>query len=177
MPNPIKKVVVVGPESTGKSTLTSALAHHYQTPWVPEYAREYLNSLNRNYHFEDLLNIAKGQIMRENEMEKKAKDLLFCDTDLHVIKVWSEHSFGRLHPWIEKSMASRRYDLYLLTDIDVPWEPDPLREHADPKMRKYFFDLYYDYLMTTGVPLVKISGDPKARLRAGIQAVDAILAP
>ncbi|MEX2514025.1 MAG: ATP-binding protein [Cyclobacteriaceae bacterium] len=177
MPDQIKKVVVIGPESTGKSTLTAALAKHYQEPWVPEYARDYLYSLNRGYHFEDLLKIAKGQIEKEIELEEKADGLLFCDTDLHVIKVWSEHSFGKLDPWIKETMTSRRYDLYLLTDIDVPWEPDPLREHPHPKMRKYFFDLYHEYLKATGVPYLKISGDPQARLNAGIQAVDLILAP
>src|SRR5690554_2291780 len=95
----IKKVVVIGPESTGKSTLTSGLSKAFSEPWVPEYAREYLEKLAEKYQYEDLLQIAKGQIAGEEEKIKKAEAILFCDTDLQVIKVWSDHKFERTDPW------------------------------------------------------------------------------
>ncbi|SHM31991.1 nicotinamide-nucleotide adenylyltransferase, NadR type [Cyclobacterium lianum] len=166
------RIVIIGPESTGKSTLSQGLAGHYSEPWVPEYAREYLAMLDRPYAFEDLLAIARGQIQLEDSLAKKAGKLLFCDTDLHVIHVWSTHKFGRTHPWITQKIKERQYDLYLLTDIDIPWQDDPLREHPDPEMRSYFMRLYEKVLVSTGVPWVKISGNPGQRLRAGIAAIE-----
>ena len=100
----LKKIVVIGPESTGKSSLCEALATHYRTSWVPEYAREYLETHGMDYSFDDLLTIARGQLALEDRLyaaaEAAGKELLFIDTDLYVIKVWSEFVFGRCHPWI-----------------------------------------------------------------------------
>jgi len=167
------KVVIIGPESTGKSTLTQALAAQYSEPWVPEFAREYLLQLDRTYRFDDLLEMARGQIECEDERAKQAKEILFCDTDLRVIKIWSEHKYGRTHPWITQQIQHRKYDLYLLTDIDIPWQEDPLREHPDPDMRTYFMQLYEQVLESSGVPWVKISGSSDERVRAGIAAIEA----
>ena len=121
------KIVVIGPESTGKSTLSKSLAEYFKCPWVPEYAREYLEKLKGQYTYDDLLKIAKGQINKEETAIKKTENLLICDTDLHVIKVWSQHKFGKVHSWVEQLITDRKYDLYLLTDIDIPWENDPQR--------------------------------------------------
>jgi NadR type nicotinamide-nucleotide adenylyltransferase len=169
----IKKISITGPESTGKSTLAQALAEHYQTVWVPEYARSYLDSLGREYTKDDLVEITKGQIKAEDEMEKKASGLLICDTDLLVIKIWHQHRFGQLHPLITDNYKRRSYDFYLLMDIDLPWKYDPQREH--PHLRQYFFDLYERELRKMGVQYAVISGENRFRLRSAITAIDKFL--
>lgn len=171
----IKKIVIIGPESTGKSTLTKGLADFFEEPWVEEFAREYLQNLDRNYEYEDLLEIAKGQIDLENQQIQSAKRLLFCDTDLHVIKVWSDHKYKKTHPWILEQIKQRTYNLYLLTDIDIPWQEDPLREHPDPSMRQYFFHIYYQALLELDTPFFLISGSPEQRLERAIKLVNEFL--
>ena len=131
----IKKVVVLGPECAGKSELSEYLARAFNTVWVPEYAREYLDKLAKPYGPEDLPLIAKGQLMLEDEMETKANRTLICDTDLYVIKIWSMFKYGYCDPAILKAIESRKCDLYLLTYIDIPWAYDPLREHPDQRER------------------------------------------
>lgn len=167
----IKKIVVIGSESTGKSTLSAALAAALHTVWVPEYARGYLEGIGREYTENDLLQIARGQLQSEDELLAQANKYLICDTDLHVIKVWSENTYGRCHTDVLEAIAARRYDLYLLTDIDIPWEDDPLREHAAPEERNYFYSLYRDIVINSGVPWVNISGTHKERLQKALAAV------
>lgn len=169
------KVVVIGPESTGKSTLSERLAGHYQTMWVPEYARQYLDELSRPYEQQDLLVMAEGQLRLEEERAALANGVLVCDTDLHVIKVWSEHKYGDCDPRILEMIAMRRYDLYLLTYIDIPWEEDPQREHPDPTMREYFYQVYKDIVVNSGVPWVDIRGSYEERLQRATEAVDKLL--
>lgn len=169
------KVVVIGPESTGKSTLSGQLAAHYQTMWVPEYARQYLEALPRPYEQSDLLQIAKGQLAQEDQLAVQANRLLICDTDLHVIKVWSEHKYGNCDPEILQIIKDRKYDLYLLTYIDIPWEEDPQREHPDPAMREYFYNVYRELVMESGVPWVEIRGSLEERIASAIAAVDRLL--
>ncbi|MGB3587118.1 MAG: ATP-binding protein, partial [Tunicatimonas sp.] len=154
------KIITTGPESSGKSTLAQALAGYYQVVWVPEYARDYLNKLNRPYQEEDLLKIAKGQIKREDEAAKGKPDLLICDTSLMVIKIWSEYRYRRCHPWILKQIERRPLDLYLLCTPDIPWEPDPQREN--PTNRDELFLLYQQALADE--PAVTIQGNYQQRL-------------
>lgn len=165
------KIVVIGPESTGKSTLSKGLAEYLKCPWVPEYAREYLEKLEGQYTYDDLLEIAKGQFQEEEKAISKAEKLLICDTDLHVIRVWSQHKFGKVHPWIEQQIIRRKYDLYLLTDIDIPWENDPQREHPEPEQRAYFFEIYKDIVVGSGIPFRIISGSTEERLNKSIQFI------
>ncbi|RYD58382.1 MAG: ATPase [Sphingobacteriales bacterium] len=165
-----KRIVVIGPESTGKSTLSEALADALHTVWVPEYARQYLLDINRPYTEADLLEIAKGQITQEDKMAEEANSYLVCDTDLHVIKVWSEHSYSRCHRWVLEQIATRRYDLYLFTDIDVEWVDDPLREHPGP-WRQYFYHVYHDIVQNTNTPWALISGSHEERLQKALTAV------
>ena len=167
----IKKIVIIGPESTGKSTLTKGLAGEFGEPWVEEYAREYLDGLGRAYDYGDLLEIAKGQVALEDQKIKSAKKLLFCDTDLHVIKIWSDHKFHKTHPWILQQIKQRKYDLYFLTDIDIPWQEDPMREHPDPAMREYFYRKYHRIVLDSHVPFARISGSPEERLHQAIKAI------
>lgn len=167
----VKKIVVIGPESTGKSTLSAALADALHTVWVPEYARQYLEQLNRPYTLDDLLTIAKGQLTLEDELAKQASNILVCDTDLHVIKIWSEASYGSCHKWILEQIAHRKYDMYILTYIDTEWQDDPLREHPLPEERQYFYNLYHDIVHDAPVPAIVVKGPHEERLKTALQAI------
>lgn len=165
-----QRIAIVGPESTGKSRLSQELAHHYNTVWVPEYAREYLNELGRPYQKEDLLKIAEGQLRQEDELAASAGKRLFCDTNLIVIKIWSDVKYGECDARIVKWMNERRYDLHLLTDVDLPWEDDPLREH--PEMRERLFELYEAELKTLNVDYKIVCGTHEKRLENAVKAVE-----
>lgn len=171
----MKRIVVIGPESTGKSTLSEQLAAHFNTEWVREYAREYLEQLGRPYEQHDLLQIAKGQLQLEDETASRAKDRIICDTDLYVIKVWSEAKYGECDPRILQMIAERQYDLYLLTYIDIPWTDDPLREHPLPSEREYFYSIYRDVVINSGVPWADVRGDYDQRLKTAVDAVKRLL--
>ena len=162
----VKRIAVVGPESTGKSELSQQLARELNTEWVPEYARFYLDRLDRPYEQSDLLEIAKGQLAWEDDKAIYANEYLICDTNLIVTKVWSDHSYGSTDEWIEESLKERIYDAYLLTDIDVPWRPDPQREH--PQLREYFFDVYKSYLEKHGLPYSVVKGIEGDRLQSAM---------
>jgi NadR type nicotinamide-nucleotide adenylyltransferase len=169
----IKRIGIIGPESTGKSTLSRQLAAHFQIQWVPEFARKYLIDINRSYEESDLLNIAKGQKQAEELAVQSANNFLFCDTTLIVVKVWSEHSYGRCHPWILEQVDQMKYDYFFLTDIDMPWEEDPQREH--PHMREYFFNIYKNYLENGGFPYSLVSGNEEERLQLAIAKVGSLI--
>lgn len=172
----MKKVVVIGPESTGKSTLCQQLAAHYRTSWVPEYAREYLLQHGNQYTYNDLLTIAKGQLALEDRIAAAAKtDLIFVDTDMYVMKVWCEFVFGKCHPWILDRIAERTCDLYLLCNIDLPWVQDGLREYPDIRNREMLYHIYRDILINQYVPWQEISGIEEERLQKAIFATDKIL--
>src|SRR5690606_8567128 len=103
--------------------------------------------------------------------EKLAERMLFCDTNLYVIKVWSDHKFKKADPWILEQLQKRRYDFYLLTHIDIPWEEDPLREHPDPSMRGYFYQQYLQIVRNSKVPFAIIRGNPQERLTSAIDTI------
>jgi NadR type nicotinamide-nucleotide adenylyltransferase len=186
---PLKKIVVIGPESTGKSTLCEALAAHYQTDWVREYAREYLEKHGMEYTYETLSVIARGQLALEDEGAERGRreaergqgaaagggGLLFIDTDLYVIKVWSEYVFGRCEAWILDEIVRRRYDAYLLANTDLPWADDPLREYPDPGVRGRLFQIYKDLLINQSVPWAEVSGVGDERLERAMGAVERLL--
>lgn len=166
----IKKVAVVGPECTGKSELSAFLATYYNTIWVKEYARSYIDNLNRPYEETDLLKIAIGQLNLEDNALAKANKVLICDTNLLVVKIWSEYRYGRCHEEILQMMQARAYDLYLLTYIDLPWEDDPQREH--PMERESLWDIYKKELETQSTPYVEIAGDRSQRRALAINAIN-----
>lgn len=167
-----KRILILGPESTGKSTLAEDLANHFGEPWVPEFAREYLEKIDRPYRFEDLAEIGKGQLALEDQKAEKAQKFLFCDTDLRVIHIWSEHRFGKTDPYVLEEIQQRKYELILLTDTDLPWEPDPLREYPELEMRQYFFEKYRKLAEQSGFPYLIVSGDREKRLKDAVTAVD-----
>ena len=187
----IKKIVVVGPESTGKSTLCRQLASHYHSLWCAEYAREYLLKNGTNYSFENLLEVAKGQIALEEKATEELlgllfqhqnqagsvsmKPYLFIDTDMYVMKVWCEFVFGKCHTWILDRIVERKYDLYLLCKPDLPWVKDELREYPDETTRIRLYHHYRELLSQQNVPWVEISGLEADRLKKAVEAVDRYL--
>jgi NadR type nicotinamide-nucleotide adenylyltransferase len=185
----LRKIVIIGPESTGKSTLCKQLAEHYKTLWCPEFAREYLLKHGMNYTFDDLLTIAKGQLALEDEYAEEArspksevgnittadKSFLFIDTDLYVMKVWCEFVFDNCHRFILDQIVERKYDLYLLCNVDLPWVKDELREYPDLESRQRLYFIYKDIMLNQSVPWVDISGDYNERLQKATTAVDAIM--
>jgi len=177
-PSNILKVVVFGPESTGKTTLAKALASHYHTEWVPEYAREYLQEkwdrTQKTCRPEDLPSIASGQIARENSLTRSADRLLICDTDLLVTKVYSEVYYdGFCDPEIERYALQNTYDLYLLTSIDVPWVPDDLRDK--PEEREEMFERFKSALEHHKRSFIILKGSPEKRLKEAIVHIDKLL--
>ena len=168
------RISLTGPESTGKSTLAAQLAAHYGTVFVPELARAYLEERGPHYTLPDLEAIAHGQLAAEAAAAAQATQLLFCDTDLLVIKIWAENAFGTCPAWVLAELARPRYALTLLLGIDLPWEPDPLREHPAPIQRQYFYDLYRAELQARRWPFVEISGAPAQRFAQACTAVDAL---
>jgi len=183
----LKKIVIIGPESTGKSTLCEQLAQHYETTWCPEFAREYLLSNGTSYEFDDLLTIARGQLALEDEfttqletnslpmLEAGGHLPLFIDTDMYVMKVWCEFVFNKCHRFILDEILTRQYDLYLLCNIDLPWVADELREYPDLHTRKKLYSIYKDIMINQPVPWVDISGGYEERLSKAIVSINKIL--
>jgi len=172
----MKRIVIIGPESTGKSTLCQQLANHFKTVWCPEYAREYLLANGTNYTYEDLTAIAKGQLQLQAVTEAKAQNnFCFIDTDMYVMKVWHEVAFSACPAWILKSIVKNDCDLYLLCNTDLPWTKDELREYPDLKTRQRLFSMYKDIVINSGIPWAIVSGTNEERLQTAIEAVHHLL--
>ncbi|MDB4134688.1 ATP-binding protein [Flavobacteriaceae bacterium] len=172
------KVVLFGPESTGKTTLSRQLARHYNSVWVREFARQYLqnkwNNERKTCEPSDLIPIARGQIKLENELASKANKVLICDTDLLETKVYSEaYYIGSCDPKLEKYAIENSYDLYLLTYIDIPWEADDLRDK--PKQRAEMFNAFESELKKYNKPYVILKGDKETRLNEAINLIDKLI--
>jgi len=164
--NLIKKIVITGPESSGKTTLAKLLAEEYNTTFVKEYAREYLSTLRQaqgdnSYTLEDVLIMAKEQL---NQEENITKQLSFLDTDLTVYAIWIKEKYKLEIDWIIAHLKMSRDKLYLLCDIDVEWEEDPLREHPNIEDRKRFFQGYKNLLEKNHLSYHVISGDIPTRI-------------
>lgn len=172
------KVVLYGPESTGKTTLAKALAKHYNTQWVPEFARDFLqdkwDKSQETCTLEDLITIAHGQLAAENKALEKAHKFLFCDTNILVTKVWSETHFeGYCAPELNLLLSQTSYDLYLLTGIDVPWEKDDLRDR--PQERDKMYTYFKTQLEQFNFPFLQLKGTPEQRLQQATIALDHLL--
>ena len=172
------KIVLFGPESTGKTTISQQLARHYNTVWVPEYARDYLqnkwNNFRKTCENDDLIPIAIGQMKMENELSKKADKVLICDTDLLETKVYSQEYYGGyVDPRLDVAAQTNTYDLYLLTYIDTPWEEDDLRDR--PELRLEMFQAFENALKTHGKKYIILKGGRKKRFNKAIKAIDKII--
>ncbi|TAI47895.1 AAA family ATPase [Flagellimonas allohymeniacidonis] len=177
-PSNLVKVVLFGPESTGKTTLSRQLADHYQTEWVPEYAREYLQKKwdreQKTCEPHDLLPIAYGQMRLENELAKKANKLLVCDTDLLETKVYSEaYYLGYCDPLLEQYALGNQYELYLLTYIDTPWVKDDLRDKPDERERMFAY--FKGTLEKYGRNFVTLKGEEEVRFSKAVKHIDKLL--
>jgi len=171
----LKRIVILGPESTGKTTLSAGLARRYHTEWVPEYAREHLLTHGTNYTYDDLLLIAQKQLALEDKIAAHAKNnLLFIDTDMYVMKVWCEFVFNACHQWIIDRIVERTYHLYLLCDTDLPWTKDELREYPDLESRQQLFCMYKQNMIEQQTPWKLIRGTDEERLLSAMSFVDAI---
>ncbi len=172
------KVVLYGPESTGKTTLAKQLASHYQTLWVPEFMRDYLqNKWDATKELvvrEDLLTIAEGQLKAEREIAKSVKSLLICDTNLLELKVYSEYYYNGFCPLeIKREATKNNYSIYLLTYIDTPWEADILRDR--PNNREEMFRIFEAELKEQDFPYQILKGNEKERFEKAVEIIDALL--
>ncbi len=162
--NKVKRIVIIGPESTGKTMLCEQLSKHYNTVYVPEYARTYFEEHDiNNYDTSDLEIIAKKQLELEAEYLLKANRFLFCDTSLITIKIWSTHKFNKVPNFITKSIKSNDYDLSLISNNDIPWIADSQRRNAD--LREHLFKwnkhelqkLNVDYKIIKGIGIERLN--------------------
>lgn len=170
----IIKVAITGPESTGKSTLTQQLAAHYQDVWVPEFARSYIGGLSRPYTAADVEQIARGQQGQYQQALARARRFIFADTDLLVIKIWMLHAYGFCPDWVLQALEQQDFDLYLLMQVDLPWQEDPQREH--PHLRTYFYNWYKRELQAYGFRFAEIAGDQQHRRQNALCAIEDLMA-
>ncbi len=169
----IKKIAIVGPESTGKSTMSIALSKHYGVPWVPEYARYYCAALKQECNLQDEINMFHGQVALEESILATAQtDFIICDTTFLTVKIWSDEFFGKTPQIVIDALTERPYDFYLLLDIDLPWQEDPLRDF--PHMREHFMNIWHKELKALNANYVVVNGIEN-RLQNAIDVIDRFL--
>jgi NadR type nicotinamide-nucleotide adenylyltransferase len=171
--NKILKIAVVGPESTGKSTMSEYLAAYYNTWAVPEYSREYCANLVGDCTFQDEVNMFHGQIALEKKLLPHANKILICDTTFLTVKIWSEEMFGLAPKEVVDELPRHPYDFYLLMDIDLPWQDDPLRNF--PTKREYFMNVWHRELQALNANYAVISGLGQARYANAVSTIDKFL--
>jgi len=169
-PHYVKRIILTGPESTGKTTLAKQLAEHFQTNWVPEYGREHFVAHNGKLSIDDISIIASTQLEREELAAIESNRFLFCDTDLIVTQVWSEIYFQKSPEWIVSHNHLKKYDLYLLMDIDIPWEDDGTREF--PNLREFHFKRLKEELDSHQLNYCVISGTGEERLKSAVNEIE-----
>ena len=171
--NHIKRVVLIGAESTGKTTLAQRLAAHYETVWAPEYLRQFVERKGALPEPSDTRLIAQGHLAQEKALRPQARRVLFLDTDLISTCVYHRYYFGTCPAWLHRRAAEQSADLYLLTDIDIPWTPDP-GQRDGPAVRATLHMLFRDALQARGLAHVLLSGTLEARMKTALRAVDAL---
>lgn len=165
------KIVVTGAESTGKSTLSQALSQHYQCPWIPEFARPYIESLTRDYTFEDVAFIAKNQIRQD---EQCTGEMVVFDTWLIITKVWFDFVYGKHPDWLDRFIDSSHIDLFLICDIDLPWVFDPVRENGGEN-RKILHERYQQEIINYGFNYRVVDGEGHQRLQNAVKHINELL--
>lgn len=169
----MQKIILTGPESSGKTTLAQQLATHFQIEWLPEYARTYLQNLNSPYNEADLFEIAKGQFLQEEIAVKKARlngeKRLICDTSFLVLKIWSIVKYNACHPFILKQLEKQANVIYILCGTEIPWEYDPQRENPNDREKLYY--LYKKELEKMDIPFIEVYGSPDERLKICLKAL------
>lgn len=169
---PIKmiRIALIGPESTGKSTLCEQLATHYHTKWVEEFSRKYIGNLNRNYIEEDVLFCIKEQLLLEKKTIENSAKIIFTDNEVINGKVWMMDKYSHCPEWIDDEIKNNPYDLYLLTYPDLPFIADEVRENG--KRRMYFYDWYKRILDENNFNYAIIKGTGPQRLAAAIKVIE-----
>jgi nicotinamide riboside kinase len=173
-PGPLRRVVLTGAESTGKTTLAARLADHYGTVWLPEYARTFAEARGDLPGAADVPAIARGFLDAEATLLPRAHRLLLYDTDLVSTCVYSRFYYGGCPDWIERAATARHADLYLLADLDAPWVPDPgVRD--TPEARLLLHERFRQELAHRRLPHLLLSGPLDARMQTALAAIDALL--
>jgi NadR type nicotinamide-nucleotide adenylyltransferase len=158
------RIAIIGPESTGKTVLAQGLSKHFDAPWIPEYARSYVEKLQRPYNFDDVCTIARKQIELETTSEQGGCEFVFFDTDLIITKVWFEYCYKTCPDFVVDRLNKGFFDLYLLCMPDLDWLPDPVREHGDD--RDFFFEWYKKEIERIHKPYILVSGQGNSRIEA-----------
>lgn len=167
----IKRIVIIGPESTGKTELAQYLANQFNTVYLPEYAREYIEKLSHHYTYDDVLTIAKKQIKLEKEYALKANRILFFDTYLIITKVWFQVVFKKVPDWLDEEIRKSNIDLFLLCNTDLPWVPDKVRENGG-MMREKLFEMYKSEINDYGFTYEVVFGTGNKRFDNALKIVN-----
>lgn len=165
------KISIIGPEATGKSTLSNQLAKYYKTIWLPEYARSYVENLDRKYTYDDIVHIAKKQIELEKEYFSKVENYLFVDTELIITKIWFQFVYKKYPDWLDKEIIGNKADLYLLCFYDLPWIYDKTRENGGEN-RKILYNLYESELKSKHFTYFVVKGKGDERIESSISVID-----
>lgn len=169
----MKKIALIGPESSGKTSLCMALSEHFSCLWVPEMARTWLEKNGPDYSAKDVEEMARLQLQEEAKLEEIAREkkhpFLFCDTNLLVVKIWMEIRFGNCPDWILQEIEKPVYALQLLMKPDIGWTPDPLREH--PNEQAFIYQHYENELISSTQKWKTISGFGEARFQNALAAL------
>lgn len=153
--------------------MSAYLADYYHTIWVPEFARDYCAALTGPPTIEDEVNMFIGQVALEKELAPKANHILICDTTFITVKIWSDAFFGYTPQVVLDELPKQHYDLYLLLDIDLPWQDDPLRDF--PTQREHFMEVWHRELKALNANYVVISGAGQDRYNNAVKAIDTFL--
>lgn len=164
-----KRIVITGPESTGKSELTKKLGEHFKMPYINEIARDYIENLNRNYTKNDVIQIAKLQVEEENKLLKQNPEYLFIDTDLIITKIWLIHVYGNYPKWIDEKLITTTRFCHLLCYYDLEWVYDPVRENSN--LREFLFDKYKSQIEQLKIPYKVIKGRDDYRLKSAVEFI------
>ncbi len=169
----MKKIAIIGAESTGKTTLCKQLAEHFNAKWEPELARNYVEQLDRPYRYEDVVQIAKAQIKQQEKYKNEtSEEFVFFDTDLIITKVWLQHKYNRVPEFVEERLQKRFFDFYLLCQPDIAWQYDPVRENGNN--RQYLHNWYKQEIEKLGTPFAEIGGVEEKRLNNTIKIIQVI---
>ncbi|WP_175550034.1 AAA family ATPase [Mariniphaga anaerophila] len=163
-----KTIVITGAESTGKSVLTERLANYFQVPFIPEFARNYIERLNRKYDYSDVEYIARHQVRELQENQNLSRPWIFADTWLIITKIWFEEVFEKCPKWLEAEIERTNIDLFLVCDTDLPWVADPVRENGGER-RSYLQNRYIETIQKYGFDYQIVSGQNDARFENALQ--------
>jgi HTH-type transcriptional regulator, transcriptional repressor of NAD biosynthesis genes len=171
------RVVIIGAESTGKTTLAIALAEHYRTTWVPEFGRLYTEARRPRgelWRSDEFTFIAAEQARMEDALARLANGVMICDTDPFATAIWHERYLGAPSQAVQAVAATRRYELYVLTDVDTPFVPDEIRDGE--RIRQWMHNRFRDELSQMRTPFIVVSGPHEQRLAAAVKEIDALRA-